>query len=96
MKDKGPWIVKPIASSRGRGIFLVNHVSNPISLKDRDKKTINKCYMARILVQVMIYHRLVIGRDGHLDQSQAYDISLLVREYGPCPGLFVFSFASGN
>ena len=30
---------------------------------------------ARILVQVMIYRRLVIGRDGHLDQSEAYDIS---------------------
>ena len=30
---------------------------------------------ARILVQVTIYHRLLIGRDGHLDQSEAYDIS---------------------
>ena len=26
LKDKGPWIVKPVASSRGRGVFLVNHV----------------------------------------------------------------------
>ena len=30
---------------------------------------------ARILVQVTIYSRLWIGRDGHLDQSKAYDIS---------------------
>ena len=29
----------------------------------------------RILVQVTIYRRLWIGRDGHLDQSKAYDIS---------------------
>ena len=29
---------------------------------------------ARILVQVTIYRRLLIGRDGHLDQSEAYDI----------------------
>ena len=36
---------------------------------------------ARILVQVTIYRRLLIGRDGHLDQSEACDIS--VREYGP-------------
>ena len=30
---------------------------------------------ARILIQVTIYRRLLIGRDGHLDQSEAYDIS---------------------
>ena len=29
----------------------------------------------RILVQVTIYRRLLIGRDGHLDQSEAYDLS---------------------
>ena len=29
----------------------------------------------RIFVQVTIYRRLLIGRDGHLDQSEAYDIS---------------------
>ena len=32
-------------------------------------------FRARILVQVTIYRRLLIGRDGHLDQSEAYDIS---------------------
>ena len=30
---------------------------------------------SRILVQVTIYRRFLIGRDGHLDQSEAYDIS---------------------
>ena len=30
---------------------------------------------ARILVQVTIYRRLRIGRDDHLDQSEAYGIS---------------------
>ena len=29
----------------------------------------------RILVQVTLYRRLLIGRDGHLDQSEVYDIS---------------------
>ncbi|XP_067848219.1 tubulin polyglutamylase TTLL5 isoform X2 [Heptranchias perlo] len=24
-KDRGPWIVKPVASSRGRGVYLVSH-----------------------------------------------------------------------
>ena len=37
----------------------------------------------RIFVQVTIYRRLLIGRDGHLDQSEAYDIAQLVREYAP-------------
>ena len=32
-------------------------------------------YRARKLVQVTIYRRLLIGRDGHLDQSEVYDIS---------------------
>ena len=31
---------------------------------------------ARILVQVTIYRRLRIGRYSHLDQSEAYDITL--------------------
>ena len=33
------------------------------------------CNWARILVQVTIYRRVLIGRDDHLDQSEAYDIS---------------------
>lgn len=31
-KDKGPWIIKPVASSRGRGIYLVSNVSDQQSL----------------------------------------------------------------
>ena len=50
-----------------------------LPLGDRDSP---RCW-AHILVQVTIYRRLLIGRDGHLDQSEAYDISQLVREYGP-------------
>ena len=30
---------------------------------------------ARILVQVTIYRMLLIGRDDHRDQTEAYDIS---------------------
>ena len=32
-------------------------------------------YWLPILVQVTIYHRLRTGRDGRLDQSEAYNIS---------------------
>ncbi|NXO72110.1 TTLL5 polyglutamylase, partial [Phainopepla nitens] len=32
-KDRGPWIVKPVASSRGRGVYLVNN-PNQIILED--------------------------------------------------------------
>nr|XP_018671635.1 tubulin polyglutamylase TTLL5 isoform X1 [Ciona intestinalis] len=33
MKEKGSWIVKPIASSRGRGIYLINN-PNQVPLED--------------------------------------------------------------
>ena len=35
---------------------------------------VHRIIRARILVQVTIYRRLLIGRDGHLDQLEAYDI----------------------
>ncbi|CAG10623.1 unnamed protein product [Tetraodon nigroviridis] len=34
-KDRGPWIIKPVASSRGRGIYLVSNVSDPPSRAQR-------------------------------------------------------------
>nr|XP_033807183.1 tubulin polyglutamylase TTLL5 isoform X2 [Geotrypetes seraphini] len=33
LKDRGPWIVKPVASSRGRGVYVVNSPSQ-ISLEE--------------------------------------------------------------
>ena len=45
----------------------------------------NHC--TRAPAQVTVYLRLWIDRDGHLDQSEAYDLSLLVREYRPWPYL---------
>ena len=47
--------------------------------------TIQLFLRARILVQVTIYRRLLIGRDSHLDQSEAYDISYLYENTGPVP-----------
>ena len=38
-------------------------------------KKIKHTWPVLIIVQVTIYRRLLIGRDGHLDQSEAYDIS---------------------
>ena len=37
-------------------------------------KTHPRTSVNRILEQVRIYRRLRIGRDGHLDQSEFYDI----------------------
>ena len=37
-----------------------------------EQKTVT---VARIFVQITIYRRLLIGRDGNLDESEAYDIS---------------------
>ena len=52
---------------------------------------------ARILVQVAIHRRLLIGRDGHLDQSEAYvgpifrPNILLRKKHSPnCDGLSSF------
>ena len=41
----------------------------------KNASPVKMCDKARILVQVTIYRRLLIGRDDHLDQSEAYDIS---------------------
>ena len=45
-----------------------------ITLSGRES-TVDVRVWVRILVQVTIYRRLLIGRDGHLDQSEAYDLS---------------------
>ena len=43
LKDRGPWIVKPVASSRGRGVFLVNHVSSNCHFSRGALKCIDVC-----------------------------------------------------
>ncbi|XP_047677194.1 tubulin polyglutamylase TTLL5 isoform X2 [Tachysurus fulvidraco] len=45
-KDKGPWIIKPVASSRGRGIYLVSSPSQ-ISL---DENTLVSRYISNPLL----------------------------------------------
>ena len=40
-----------------------------------DDNNLSLITRSRILVQVTIYRGLLIGRDGYLDQSEAYDIS---------------------
>ena len=47
--------------------FLLENISSPTYIWEI------VCW-GRILVQVTIYRRLLIGQDGHLDQSEAYDI----------------------
>ena len=56
-----------------------SHQYRCVSLIDTDRLQLQvlhaPCTWARILVQVTINRRLWIGRDGHLDQSKAYDLS---------------------
>ena len=44
---------------------------------------IHVLYRGLILEQVMIYRRLRIGRDMHLDQSEAYDYRNLYKNMAP-------------
>ena len=52
---------------------LISHVL--ISQYYSLRKVMFIVFWSRILEQVTIYRRLQIGRDGHIDQSEAYDIS---------------------
>ncbi|NXA98535.1 TTLL5 polyglutamylase, partial [Melanocharis versteri] len=67
-KDRGPWIVKPVASSRGRGVYLVNnpsqiivednilvsrYISNPLLIDDFK-------FDVRLYVLVTSYDPLVV------------------------------------
>ena len=54
-----------------------------LSSDSRDAPVYNTPYMFRILVQVTIYRGLLIGRDGHLDQLEAYDISTILTVFRP-------------
>ena len=54
---------------------LFKYKCNQLLLSGFESTAALMCACARILVQVMIYCRLRIGRDDNLDQSEAYDIS---------------------
>ena len=56
-------------------IGMKNEYNRDRRIDDQNTVSHFSLFRARILVQVTIYRRLVIGRDGHLDQSEAYDIS---------------------
>lgn len=46
-KDKGPWIVKPVASSRGRGVYLV---SNPIQILNDENILVSRYIRSPLLI----------------------------------------------
>ena len=54
----------------------------PLKYTHLTKCPAHKEAWACILVQVAIYRRLRIGRDGHLDQSEAYDYRNLYENTG--------------
>jgi len=58
-KEQGVWIVKPIASSRGRGIFLVNHVRGTIGCSYYIQDTSICLIVLRTTVHVAGMYKLV-------------------------------------
>ena len=62
-------------STKKNNLMHTNYENNDLAEKSSRQPTAHNTARARILVQVTIYRRLLIGRDGHLDQSEAYDIS---------------------
>ena len=59
----------------GGGFFSGTALTSWLHVNIREDLDIPLTTWVGILVQVTIYRRLLIGRDGHLDQSEAYDIS---------------------
>ena len=58
--------------------FISEMESVVLLCKNKATPTLSNLFnrpMGRIRVQVLIYRRLRIGRDSHLDQSEPYDIS---------------------
>ena len=60
--------------ARGAGIAIRDPKRIHLTEKHEDPSR-NLQLSARILVQATIYRRIRIGRDGHLNQSEACDIS---------------------
>ena len=65
-------------SARGRNVLVTRFQVNVMWAIAR---LVPSTFWVRILVQDTIYRRRLIGR--YLDESEAYDISELVREYRP-------------
>jgi tubulin polyglutamylase TTLL5 len=61
-REKGIWIIKPVASSQGKGIFLINHVKYSFELIFKTKYLFSliKCHWMKILllVDILIIHFL--------------------------------------
>ena len=51
-----------------------SYITSPIAVGEQNTHCVIQI-RARILVKVTIHRRLLIGRDGRLDQSEAYDVS---------------------
>ena len=85
-REKGLWIIKPVASSQGKGIFLINHVTTRISSIERTNERTELIFQPD---QVPLDENLVISR--YIDNPLLIDGSSLLRlSVPPLP-----SFRSG-